>query len=109
MHRPTALTPALALLLSLTAGALPAAADSAKAWCSLFSAKDTSNAPPEPVRCTFSQRQGNVIVTMPKRLFDFPAKEQGKAYQRDNHSAGIGFSKEGEFTLIVFWQDPRLQ
>ena len=109
MRRPTALIPALTLLLSLTGGVLPAAADSTKAWCSLFSAKDSSGALPEPVRCTFSQRQGNVIVSMPKRQFDFPAKEQGKSYQRDNHSAGIGFSKEGEFTLVVFWQDPRLQ
>jgi hypothetical protein len=46
---------------------------------------------------------------MPQRTFDFPAKEQGKTYQRDNHSSGVGFSRKGEFTLVVFWQDPRLQ
>ncbi len=109
MRRSTTLFPTLIMLLSCSGLTLPASADSTKAWCSLFSAKDNSKALPEPVRCTFSQRQGNVVVSMPQRTFNFPAKEQGKTYQRDNHSSGVGFSKEGEFTLVVFWQDPRLQ
>ena len=109
MRRSTTLLPALIMLLTCACVPLPPSADNTKAWCSLFSAKDNSEGLPEPVRCTFSQRQGNVVVSMPQRTFDFPAKEQGKTYQRDNHSSGVGFSKEGEFTLVVFWQDPRLQ
>ena len=109
MRRSTTLFPTLTMLLTCSGLALPASADSTKAWCSLFSAKDNSKALPEPLRCTFSQRQGNVVVSMPQRTFNFPAKEQGKTYQRDNHSSGVGFSKAGEFTLVIFWQDPRLQ
>ncbi|MEB3241231.1 MAG: hypothetical protein VKJ31_04210 [Synechococcus sp.] len=98
----------LSLLCCLTTPS-PAKADSTKAWCSLFEANDQNNSLPEPVPCRFSQSQGNATVVMPQRRFDFPAKEQGKTYQRDNSTAGIGFSRKGDFTLVVFWQDPRKQ
>ena len=57
----------------------------------------------------FSQRQGNATVSFADQLYEFPASEQGKTYQRDNHSTGIGFSRPDDFTLVVFWNDPRKQ
>ena len=43
------------------------------------------------------------------QCYDFAASEQGKTYQRDNHTLGIGFSRQDDFTLVVFWEDPRQQ
>lgn len=86
-----------------------AEADVTSAWCVLFTAADSNPELPEPLRCRFSQRQGNVTVSFNEQLFEFPASEQGKTYQRDNHSTGIGFSREDDYTLVVFWEDPREQ
>ena len=86
-----------------------AEADSTTAWCVLFKAEENSTELPEPVPCQFSQRQGNATVSFADQLYEFPASEQGKTYQRDNHSTGIGFSRPDDFTLVVFWNDPRQQ
>lgn len=96
-------------LVCCLAAANAARADSTQAWCSLFEAKAQGNGLPEPVRCRFSQSQGNATVVMPKRRFQFPAKEQGKSFQRNNSPGGIAFSRKGKFTLVVFWNDPREQ
>ena len=93
----------------LSACSNKAEADSTTAWCALFRAEKNNVELPEPVPCQFSQRQGNVTVSIKDQLFDFPANEQGKTYQRDNHPTGIGFSRPDDFTLVVFWEDPRQQ
>ncbi|MDA9868126.1 hypothetical protein N9C85_01690 [Synechococcus sp. AH-224-I15] len=38
--------------------------------------------------------------------FIFPAAEQGKTYERDNKEGRISISREGEYTLNVFWEKP---
>ena len=93
----------------LSACSSTAEAESRTAWCALFREADNSAELPEPVPCQFSQRQGNVTVSFADQLYEFPASEQGKTYQRDNHSTGIGFSRPDDFTLVVFWNDPRQQ
>ncbi|MEY4359301.1 MAG: hypothetical protein RLZZ631_787, partial [Cyanobacteriota bacterium] len=57
--------------------------------------------------CRFSQRQGNVTVEMGKRwAFRFTSDADGKDYLRENTATGIRFSREGHYTLSVFWQKP---
>ena len=104
----------IALSLGLGIGFLGACgnkaeADSTTAWCVLFSVDENQAELPEPVPCQFSQRQGNVTVSFDQQLYEFAASEQGKTYRRDNHSTGIGFTREDDFTLVVFWEDPRQQ
>ena len=84
-------------------------AESRTAWCALFREGDKSAELPEPVPCQFSQREGNAMVSIDEQNYEFAASEQGKTYQRDNHSTGIGFSRPDDFTLVVFWTDPRQQ
>ena len=93
----------------LSACSNTAEAESKTAWCALFREGDNSAELPEPVPCQFSQKQGDVTISIDGQRYDFAASEQGKTYQRDNHSLGIGFSRQDDFTLVVFWDDPRQQ
>ena len=89
-----------------TAAALPVLADSTEAYCWL--SRHDHTAPVEQSRCQFSQRQGNVTVDMGSRwAFRFDSEDQGKSYTRDNLADGIRFSREGEYTLTVFWSPPQ--
>ena len=87
-----------------------AEADVTSAWCVLFTARETTTRNFQS-RCAAASAngKGNVTVSFNEQLFEFPASEQGKTYQRDNHSTGIGFSREDDYTLVVFWEDPREQ
>ena len=52
--------------------------------------------------CHFRQAFGNVQIWMGQRwAFDFPASELGKSYQRDNQTTQIGFTRKGQYTLII--------
>ena len=93
----------------LSACSSTAEAESRPAWCALFREGDNSAELPEPVPCQVSQKQGDVTVRIDGQSYDFAGSEQGKTYQRDNHSLGIGFSRQDDFTLVVFWDDPRQQ
>ena len=86
-----------------------AEAESRTAWCALFREGDNSAELPEPVPCQVSQKQGDVTASIDGQSYYFARSEQGKTYHRDNHSLGIGFSRPNDFTLVVFWDDPRQQ
>ena len=59
--------------------------------------------------CRFRQAFGNVQIWMGERwVFDFPAKELGKTYQRTNNAKEISFTRDGAYTLII-QQDGRPQ
>ncbi|MAJ29122.1 MAG: hypothetical protein CMJ92_06960 [Planctomycetes bacterium] len=89
-----------------------AMADSTKAYCTLAWHEETVKrmhmaVPMIEGSCTFSQYQGNVYVDdFNYYKFAFPAAEQGKTYQRDNKSERISFTRDGQYTLNVFWQKP---
>ena len=93
----------------LSACSTTAEAESRTAWCALFREGDNSAELPEPVPCQVSQNKGDVTVSFDGQRYDFAGSEQGKTYQRDTHSLGIGFSRPDDFTLVVFWDDPRQQ
>jgi hypothetical protein len=38
--------------------------------------------------------------------FRFTSDADGKDYLRENTATGIRFSREGHYTLSVFWQKP---
>ena len=104
----------IALSLGAGLGLLSACGNTAEAgsrtaWCALFREGDNSAELPEPVPCQVSQKQGDVTVSIDGQRYDFAGSEQGKTYQRDNHTLGIGFSRQDDFTLVVFWEDPRQQ
>lgn len=91
--------------LSSVALLQPALADSTEAICKLSRHDHTIAVEQGP--CQFSQRQGNVTVQMGKRwAFRFNADDQGKTYQRSNSEQGIRFTREGQYTLSVFWDKP---
>ena len=95
------------LTVALTSAALasPAWADSRAAFCRL--SRHDHTIPVEEGPCRFSQRQGNVNVEMGKRwAFRFASDADGKDVQRENIANGIRFSREGHYTLSVFWQKP---
>ena len=104
---------------TLTAAALaigslltPALADSTKAYCTLAWHDETVQklhmaVPRIEGPCDFSQYQGNVYVDdFNYYKFAFPSAEQGKTYERDNREEGISFTREGRYTLNVFWEKP---
>lgn len=97
---------ALLTLTLATAGLVfPAWADSTEAFCRL--SRHDHSIPVEEGPCRFSQRQGNVNVEMGNRwAFRFDSDREGKDYRRENTDAGIRFSREGQYTLSVFWQKP---
>ena len=81
----------------------PARADNTVAYCQLSRHDHTIALESGP--CQFSQRQGNVDVRMGKRwAFHFPADQQGQSYQRSNSEQGLRFTREGDYTLSVFWR-----
>jgi len=95
----------LSLTLATTVLSSPAWADSREAFCRL--SRHDHTIPVEESPCRFSQRQGNVNVEMGKRLaFRFASDADGKDVQRENTATGIRFSREGHYTLSVFWQKP---
>ena len=95
----------LTLALATTGQTSPARADSREAFCRL--SRHDHTIPVEESPCRFSQRQGNVNVEMGKRwAFRFASDADGKDVQRENTATGIRFSREGHYTLSVFWQKP---
>ena len=94
-----------AAALAIAALAVPAQADSTKAYCMLTwddTSKDSIKGP-----CTFSQYGGNAYVDdFNYYKFAFPSAEQGKTYERDNKESGISFQRKGQYTLGVFWYVP---
>jgi len=102
---------ALACAVSLCAWPVatpaPARADSAAAYCVLSQA--TGTAAPQQGPCRWSQRQGNVTITFQSREYAFPAEQEGKTYTRVNRQgqeAGPVFTKQGQYTLSVYWRKP---
>jgi hypothetical protein len=94
-----------AAALALASLAAPSMADSTKAYCAL--AWDDTSKGSIQGPCDFSQYQGNVYVDdFNYYKFAFPSAEQGKTYERDNREAGISFTREGRYTLNVFWEKP---
>lgn len=89
-----------AAAVSLLAVATPAPADTVDAYCSL-SWHDHSKAMVEGP-CVFSQRQGNVTVSLRFYRFSFLAAEQGKTYERQHTAEKIRLNREGHYTLQVF-------
>ena len=113
MKRPQRQTRLIAATLGLastvmTLAVLPAAqADSAKAYCVL--SRNNSTSAPEEGPCIFSQRQGNANVAFGHWAFDFPLAEDGKTYtrtNRDGEEAGPMFTRNGQYTLSIFWRKP---
>lgn len=110
MNAATRLTSSVLAVTSAAALATatpPANADSAKAYCVLSWHK--SKMPPVEGPCIFSQRQGNANITFRQWAFDFPLAEDGKAYTRINREgdeAGPVFTREGRYTLSVYWRTP---
>ena len=101
--RPVQANAAVALLgLSLLSWPATARADSTAAFCQLSRHDHTIAVESGP--CSFSQRQGNVTVHMGQRwAFRFNANEQGTGYQRENREEGIRFTRDGDYTLSVYW------
>ena len=94
-----------ALALSLAAGS--AKADSATAYC-VLSRHDHTIAI-EQGACQWSQRQGNASIRFKGWAFEFPSAEEGKTYTRLNREgpeAGPVFTREGQYTLSVYWRRP---
>jgi hypothetical protein len=106
---PRPLTPivGLGLTLAVFAPVAPSQADSAQAYCVLSWAK--RGQPLEEGPCQWSQRQGNANILFKNQRFDFPAAEEGKTFTRTNrpgNEAGPVFSRQGKFTLSVYWRQP---
>ena len=101
-----------AAALAIAALAAPAQADSTKAYCTLAWHDETVQklhmaVPRIEGPCDFSQYQGNAYVDdFNYYKFAFPSAEQGKTYERDNREEGISFTREGRYTLNVFWEKP---
>lgn len=82
-------------------------ADSAEAYC-VFSRHDHT-IPIEQGPCRWSQRQGNANVRFRNWAFAFPSDQEGKTYTRLNREgpeAGPVFTREGQYTLSVYWRKP---
>lgn len=100
---------AVVVALGSLAGAMsPAAlADSAAAYCVLSNAN--SKTVPLQGPCRWTQRQGNVTITFQSRVYEFPVDQDGKTYTRVNREgqeAGPVFTRNGRYTLSVYWQKP---
>jgi hypothetical protein len=108
-HRSRLVAAALGLASTVASLAAPplAHADSAQAYCVLSRHKSASM--PEEGPCMFSQRQGNANVVFRHWAFDFPLVEDGKTYtrlNRDGEEAGPVFTRNGQYTLSIFWHQP---
>lgn len=106
---PPFLTAVLLGLAALGLAGQPTAAraDSAEAYC-VFSRHDHT-VPIEQGPCRWSQRQGNVTVRFRNWAFAFPSDQEGKTYTRLNREgpeAGPVFTREGQYTLSVYWRKP---
>jgi hypothetical protein len=99
----------LAALCTLAAGICSGAvrADSATAYCVL--SRHDHTIPLEQGSCQWSQRQGNASIHFKGWAFEFPSSEEGRTYTRVNREgpeAGPVFTREGEYTLSVYWRKP---
>ena len=94
-----------AAVLVLGTSTLPAVADSTKAYCTLSWHDDSMPLMEGP--CNFSQLGGNIYVDdFNFYKFAFPSAEQGKTYKRNNQLERISITREGQYTLNVFWKKP---
>jgi hypothetical protein len=85
----------------------PGRADTAAAYC-VFSRHDHTAALEEGP-CQWSQRQGNASIRFKDWAFEFPSSEEGRTYTRRNREgpeAGPVFTREGQYTLSVYWRRP---
>lgn len=82
-------------------------ADSRTAYCVLSRHDHTIALEKGP--CQFSQRQGHVRVRLNWWSFRFEAGSAGKSYQRIASDQGLKFIRDGEYTLMVYWQEPASQ
>ena len=92
----------LLVLLGASGAAPPARADSTTATCIL--SRHDHTLPREKGPCMFSQRQGNATVRFGRWVYDFPAAQQGRSFERSASSEGIRFNREGHYTLQVLWR-----
>lgn len=88
-----------------SAPANPAWADSTTAYCVL--SRHDHTIPLKKGPCQFSQRQGNVNVRFKDWAFRFDADDNGLTYQRQASGDGLRFNREGHYTLMVYWQQPK--
>lgn len=100
---------AAAIVVSALAGGMsPAAwADSTQAYCVL--SKANAKTAPQQGPCRWSQRQGNVTIIFQSREYDFRSDQEGKTYtrmNRDGAEAGPVFTRQGQYTLSVYWRKP---
>lgn len=76
-----------------------------KAYC-LLSRHDDS-LPIQRGPCAFRERDGDITVSMqPHGTFSFAANQHGISHEHADNADGIRFTREGEFTLQVFWRKP---
>lgn len=106
---PARLAAAVAACSTLALGlpAVPARADSTTAYC-VLSRSDASRRI-EQGPCQWSQRQGNVSIRFRDWAFEFASADEGKTYTRLNREgpeAGPVFTREGRYTLSVYWRKP---
>ncbi len=106
---PARLAAALAglALLGIGLSPAPAPADTALAYCVLSRHDHTIAIEQGP--CQWSQRQGNASIRFRGWAFEFPSSEEGKTYTRRNREgaeAGPVFTREGQYTLSVYWRRP---
>ncbi len=106
---PASLTAAWIGCAALAAGlpASPVRADSTTAFCVL--SRHDHTIPIEQGACQWSQRQGNVSIRFKGWAFAFPSAEEGRTYTRLNREgaeAGPVFTREGQYTLSVYWSRP---
>lgn len=94
-----------AAAMGIGCGARPAHADSTTAYCVL--SRHDHTIPLEKGPCQFSQRQGNVNVRFKDWAFRFDADDNGLTYQRQATADGLRFNREGHYTLMVYWQQPK--
>ena len=93
--------------LAINLHPFPARADSATAYCVL--SRHDHTIPIEQGACQWSQRQGNASIRFKGWAFEFPSAEEGKTYTRLNRAgaeAGPVFTREGKYTLSVYWRKP---
>lgn len=93
------------LALAVSAGAVRA--DTAMAYCVL--SRHDHTIPLEQGSCQWSQRQGNASIRFKGWAFEFPSAEEGRTYTRVNREgpeAGPVFTREGQYTLSIYWRRP---
>lgn len=76
-----------------------------EAYCLLRRHNDTL--PIQRGPCAFRERDGDITVSMqPHGTFSFAANQHGISHEHADNADGIRFTREGEFTLQVFWRKP---